>query len=194
MKTHQPSPRFQQVPAARRPARQPGPQPPGRPPPGRALLNGLLGGGLEWAGIAASLIFVSSFICETVFSIVGKPLIERAGLMKILTLALLFGTLANLLLDGPQTFAAARAMPARGWWLVLLPPGDLHGGGLRRLVRGHSRERCQCDGTDLFVSRWRAWRLPEPGLHEPCARTVLGCLAIVAGMALGLSRQIKTVP
>src|ERR1700722_19777346 len=71
---------------------------------GVIMLNGFLRGDVQWAGVLASLIFISSFICEASFSIMGKPLMERAGMMKILALALIFGTAANLLIDGPQTF------------------------------------------------------------------------------------------
>ncbi len=59
---------------------------------GVALLNGFLLGGFQWTGLLASLIFVSSFLCESFYSIMGKVLIERSGMMKILTLALIFGT------------------------------------------------------------------------------------------------------
>ncbi|MDB6023510.1 MAG: hypothetical protein JWQ04_3367, partial [Pedosphaera sp.] len=42
---------------------------------GVALLNGLLRGNFQWSGLTASLIFISSFLCEAVYSIMGKPLI-----------------------------------------------------------------------------------------------------------------------
>src|SRR6266436_4047793 len=86
---------------------------------GVVVLNGSLRGDVQWGGVFASLIFISSFICETCYSIMGKPLIERSGMMKILTLALLFGTAGNLLIDGPQTVHAALAMPLHCWWLIV---------------------------------------------------------------------------
>ena len=86
---------------------------------GVAFLNGFLLGNVHWTGLMASLIFISSFLCEAVYSIMGKPLIQRAGMMKILALSLIFGTVANLLIDGHQTLLAVRAMPPRCWWLIL---------------------------------------------------------------------------
>src|SRR5579883_820631 len=86
---------------------------------GVALLNGFLCGGFAWGGVGVSLLFISSFLCEAIYSIMGKPLLERAGTLKILAISLVFGTVANVLLDGRQTFAAARVMPLHCWWLIL---------------------------------------------------------------------------
>ena len=69
---------------------------------GVVMLNGSLRGDVLWGGMLASLVFISSFICEALYSIMGKPLMEGAGMMKILTLALLFGLAGNLLID-PNT-------------------------------------------------------------------------------------------
>ena len=146
----------------------------------------------QWAGLAASLIFVSCFICEAFYSIMGKPLIERAGAMKILTLALLIGTAANLLIDGRQTFGEARAMPAHLWWLVayLSIICTAVGYGVWFLVIQES---------DVNIVALTIFAQPVAGLiiaviwlHERLHWGHLwGSLAIVAGLIVGLSRQIK---
>ncbi len=82
---------------------------------GVALLNGIGRPGFQWTGLGVSLIFVSSFLCEAAYSIIGKPLIDRAGLIKVVALSLTSGTVANLLLDGSATLVAARQLPAAAW-------------------------------------------------------------------------------
>jgi drug/metabolite transporter (DMT)-like permease len=109
---------------------------------GIALLNGLLGGKLPLGGLTASLIFISSFICEAVYSIMGKPLIEKSGMLKTLTLALIFGTAMNLLIDGRRTILETEAMPANYWWLIL-----------------YMATLCTSIGYAVwFVAAWRLWR------------------------------------
>lgn len=85
---------------------------------GVLLLNGVWRSDFQWAGLGASLIFVSSFICETAFSIIGKPLVARASPGKMVALSLLVGTVANLLIDGRQTLSAA-ALSASQWAMIL---------------------------------------------------------------------------
>ena len=87
---------------------------------GVLLLNGVWRNDFQWVGLGASLIFVSSFICEAAFSIIGKPLIARAGPAKVVALSLWVGTAANLLIDGRQTLGAAVALPGWQWILVLV--------------------------------------------------------------------------
>jgi drug/metabolite transporter (DMT)-like permease len=159
---------------------------------GVALLNGFLRGGVAWGGLTASLVFMSSFLCETCYSIVGKRLIERAGMLKILTLSLLFGTAGNLMIDGAQTFAEVRVMPAHLWWPVLY---------LATICTaiGYAVWFMVLKETDVNVTALTIFAQPVAGvliagfwLHEPLHWGQLwGSLAIVAGLVLGLSRQVK---
>lgn len=159
---------------------------------GVALLNGFLRGTLQWAGVTASLIFISSFFCEAVYSIMGKRLIERAGMMKILALALIFGTAANLLIDGRQTFLAAHAVPLRLWW------GIVYLGTVCTSI-GYAIWFVVIKETDVNVVALTIFAQPVAGvaiavlwLHEPLHWGQLwGSAAIVAGLVLGLSRQIR---
>jgi|SRR5581483_569300 drug/metabolite transporter (DMT)-like permease len=157
---------------------------------GVALLNRF-----QWAGIAASLIFVASFLCEAVYSIVGKGLVARAGVLKILTLALTFGTLANLALDGRQTLASARALPPHLWWFIALL-------AIVGTVIGYAFWYVVIRETDVNIAALTIFVQPVAGvalaalwLHEPLHRGQFwGCLVIIAGLIVGLSRQIKTTP
>jgi drug/metabolite transporter (DMT)-like permease len=67
------------------------------------------------ASLGANALFITSFFCESAYSVMGKPLIERASFPKVTTLSLAAGVLVNLALDGHSTLEAARHLPARGW-------------------------------------------------------------------------------
>jgi len=85
---------------------------------GVALLNGVWRWRLDWTGLAANLVFLTSFFCESAFSVMGKPLLERAGLFKVVAVALFWGTLTNLLLDGPATIAQVTSLSPMNWLTV----------------------------------------------------------------------------
>jgi drug/metabolite transporter (DMT)-like permease len=162
---------------------------------GVAMLNGLLTGDFKMAGLTTSLIFISSFLCEAVYSIMGKPLIERAGMMKILALALGFGTLANLLIDGHRTFVAVQSMPLHLWWLIIY---------LSTICTsiGYTIWFVVIKETDVNVVALTVFAQPVAGvaiaalwLHEPLHwGQFWGSVAIVIGLVLGLSRQVKIDP
>ena len=78
---------------------------------GVAVLHGVWRRDFQWIGLVPSLIFVSSFVSEAAYSVMGKPIVGRASLMKMLAISLLVGTAANLLIDGPSTLTAARLLP-----------------------------------------------------------------------------------
>src|SRR5262249_10395879 len=86
---------------------------------GVALLHGVWRRDFQWAGLTASLIFLSSFVCEAAYSVMGKPIIMRAGIMRMLTISLVVGTLINLLIDGRETFHAAHVLPGHAWGLLV---------------------------------------------------------------------------
>lgn len=159
---------------------------------GVALLNGLFGTGFKWEGLGASLIFVSCFICEAVFSIMGKPLMERSDKMKILALGLLFGTIANLLVDGPQTFAEARHLPLHFWWLIAYM-------AVICTAIGYAFWFVVIEETDVNIVALTIFAQPVAGLffatlwlHEPLHWGHLwGSLAIITGLVVGLSRTVK---
>lgn len=93
---------------------------------GVALLNGVWRKDFQWTGLVPSLIFVSSFVCEAAGSVIGKPIVARASVMKMLAVALLVGTAVNLLIDGPATLSAAKTLPPQAWCLLLGQIGRAH--------------------------------------------------------------------
>ncbi len=70
-------------------------------------------------GLTANLLFASSFICETAYSIMGKPLLNRSGLAKLIGVALLSATAANLAVDGPSAAAVLPRLPGSMWCLLV---------------------------------------------------------------------------
>lgn len=86
---------------------------------GVLLLNNVFSPGFKVTGLIPSLFFVSSFLCETAYSIMGKGLIERSHFTKVTTLALLIGTAGNLLIDGGETMRSAANLTLPGWAAIL---------------------------------------------------------------------------
>lgn len=86
---------------------------------GVLLLNNIFSPDFKLVGLLPSLFFVSSFLCETAFSIMGKGLIERSHFTKVTTLALLIGTAGNVLIDGGETVRSAANLSFAGWVAIL---------------------------------------------------------------------------
>lgn len=86
---------------------------------GAALLSNVWKPDFHLASLGANLLFVASFFCESAYSVIGKPLIERYHFLKVITVALLGGMTVNLLLDGPSTWSAARHLPITAWLQII---------------------------------------------------------------------------
>ncbi len=160
---------------------------------GVALLNGLFGAGFQVAGLTASLIFISSFLCEAAYSVLGKRLVQEADPMKTLTLALVSGTAANLLMDGVKTFNDARVMPLHLWWLIAYLSVFCTAIGYWFWFVVLRESDVNIAALTIFAQPVAGVVLAAVWLREPLHwGQFWGCLAIIAGLVLGLSRQIKT--
>ncbi|MFM1942122.1 MAG: hypothetical protein RI897_1104 [Verrucomicrobiota bacterium] len=82
---------------------------------GMVILNGGWKLQLNVASMVASLVFLSSFVCEASYSVLGKPLLERASPVKLIGAALLLGTAVNLAVDGPRAMLAVERMTTVDW-------------------------------------------------------------------------------
>ncbi len=162
---------------------------------GVALLNGVWRPDFQWTGLAASLIFISSFVCEAAYSVIGKPVVVRASAVKVLAISLGAGTVINLLIDGSGTLAAARDLPPRAWvllaalalictaagyslWLIIIRQCPVNVAALTIFAQS-------VFGVGI-AAVWLGERLHWGQL--------LGSVTIVAGLVLGLSRQIAKGP
>jgi drug/metabolite transporter (DMT)-like permease len=159
---------------------------------GVALLNQVWRADFQWMGLAASVIFVSSFVCEASYSVLGKPIIGRAGVMKMLAISLLVGTAANLLIDGRETMAVAARLSLQAWGLLLWL-------ALICTVVGYTLwfviiRECPVNvaALTIFAQSIFGVALAAVWLHEGLHWGQLaGSLTIAAGLAVGFSRQIE---
>lgn len=159
---------------------------------GVALLHGVWRSDFQWAGLGASLIFVSSFVCEAVYSVMGKPIVGRASVMKMLAISLGVGTAANLLIDGQTTIAAARTLTVQGWLLLLALATICTAIGYSVWFVVIRQCPVNVAALTVFTQSVFGVGLAAVWLHEKLHWGQLsGCLAILAGLVLGLSRQIK---
>jgi drug/metabolite transporter (DMT)-like permease len=159
---------------------------------GVALLNGVWRKDFHWTGLVPSLIFISSFVSDSACSLMGKPIIARAGAMKMLTLALLAGTAVNLLIDGPATLTAAQTLPPQAWGLLLTMAILCTAIGYTLWFVVIRECPVNVAALTLFAQSVFGVVLAVLWLREQLHwGHLLGSIAIVAGLVLGLSRQIK---
>ncbi len=146
----------------------------------------------HWPGLVANALFVASFVCEAAYSVMGKPLLGRAGLLKVVTVALLAGAVVNTALDGPQTARAALHMPGSAWAMMAYL-------SLICTVIGYAFWFVVIRETEVNVTALTVFAQPVLGvliatmtLGETLRWGQLwGSVVIVLGLAIGLSRQIR---
>lgn len=159
---------------------------------GVILLNGIWRADFEWAGVRASLIFISSFVFEAAYSVVGKPITLRASAIKMVAISLAVGAAANLLVDGRSTIAAARVLPASAW--ILLFALALICTAIGYSVWFIVIRDCPVNVAALTIFAQSAFGVAiaavwlKENLHWG---HIWGSAAIVGGLAVGLSRQLK---
>lgn len=159
---------------------------------GVAVLHGIWRPDFQWTGLAASLIFVSSFLCEAAYSVMGKPIVGRASVMKMLAVSLLVGTAANLVIDGRETFHAAMTMPLIAWALLLALAVICTAIGYSIWFIVIRECPINVAALTVFAQSVFGVALAVVWLREELHWDQLfGCVAIVAGLVVGLSRQIK---
>ncbi len=159
---------------------------------GVALLHGVWRPDFQWTGLAASLIFVSSFICEAAYSVMGKPIVSRASVMKMLGISLLVGTGGNLLIDGRDTLMAARLLPPQAWLLLVALAVICTAIGYTLWFVVIRECPVNVAALTVFTQAVFGVAIASVWVGEKLKwEQFFGCLTIVAGLALGLSRQIK---
>jgi drug/metabolite transporter (DMT)-like permease len=162
---------------------------------GVALLNGVGGADFKWTGLSASLIFISSFLCETIYSVMGKPIVTRASPIKMVALSILVGTAGNLLIDGRETFAKAQTLQLDAWLLIVAMAVICTAIGYSLwfiVIRD-----CPINVAALTIFSQAVFGviIAAVWVHEKLHWGQLwGSVAILAGLVFGLSRQIKHEP
>ena len=159
---------------------------------GVVLLNGVWRKDFQWTGLAPSLIFISSFVCEAAYSVLGKPIVARASVMKMLAISLLFGTAANLLIDGQVTLRAARTLPAQAWFLLLALAVVCTAIGYSVWFIVIRECPVNVAALTIFVQSVFGVAIAALWLGEKLHwGQLVGSITIMAGLTLGLSRQIR---
>lgn len=162
---------------------------------GVALLNGVGRSDFRWASLSASLIFLSSFICEAAYSVAGKPIVTRASPMKMVAISILVGTAANLLIDGRETFAKAQALQPAAWLLIVIMAVVCTAVGYSLWFIVIRDCPINVAALTIFSQAVFGVLIAAIWVHEKLHWGQLwGSLAILAGLVLGLSRQIKHEP
>jgi drug/metabolite transporter (DMT)-like permease len=162
---------------------------------GVALLNGVWRSDFQWTGLTASLVFISSFIGEAAYSVMGKPIVARASPVKMVAITLLVGSAANLLIDGRGTFVAAKALGPKSWCL-------LAGLAIICTAIGYVLwfvvvRDCPVNVAALTIFAQSVFGVAIAALwlgEKLRWEHLFGSLAIVCGVMVGLSRQVKRVP
>jgi len=155
---------------------------------GIVILNGGWELRLHGAYLLANLVFISSFVCEASYSVLGKPLLERCSPVKVIATALFLGSAMNLVADGPAALAKVPVMTATDWgclaflslictlvgytlWYVVIRETDVNLAALTILVQ------------PVFGVAAAAWFLGE-ALHWG---QLWGALVVLAGLGLGFA-------
>jgi drug/metabolite transporter (DMT)-like permease len=159
---------------------------------GVVLLNGVWRKDFLWTGLVPSLIFISSFVCEAAYSVVGKPIVARASPAKMLVITLVVGTAVNLLIDGPTTLSAAKTLPPQAWYLLLALAVVCTAIGYTVWFIVIRECPVNIAALTIFAQSIFGVAIAALWLGEKLHwGQLLGSIAIVAGLVLGLSRQIQ---
>jgi drug/metabolite transporter (DMT)-like permease len=159
---------------------------------GVLILNGIWREDFRWAGLSASLIFISSFVCEAAYSVLGKGIVERASIMKMISISILVGTAVNLLIDGGNTFSAAKRLSPSAWLLLLALAVICTAIGYTLWFVVIRECPVNVAALTIFAQAVFGVVIAAVWVGEPVHwGQVLGTITIVAGLVIGLSRQIK---
>ena len=143
-------------------------------------------------GLTAKALFIASFVCEAAYSVMGQPLIRRAGLMKVLAVAMLAGAGVNCALDGRHTILAAQHLSPGGWALIayLSLICTLIGYVVWFVVIRETE--VNLTALTVFIQPVLGVVIATVALKETLRWGQLwGSLAIVTGLVIALSRHIK---
>jgi len=69
----------------------------------------------QWGHLAANGLVLASFLAETAYSVIGKPMLRRSHPVKLLATALLFGSAVNFSLNGPAALVVLPTLSPSDW-------------------------------------------------------------------------------
>jgi drug/metabolite transporter (DMT)-like permease len=162
---------------------------------GLALLNRVWAPDFRWTGLLASLIFISSFLCETAYSIIGKPLGATASPYKVVGVSLFAATLLNLVLEGSRAIPAAMQLPAVAWAQLLYMGLLCTSAGYVLWLLIIRETPVNLVALTIFIQPLAGVLIARFWLGEPLHWGHLwGGLSIAAGLAIGFIRPAAADP
>lgn len=162
---------------------------------GVLLLNRIFNQGFALGGLLPSLFFIGSLLCETAYSILGKGVVSRSHYAKAAAIALLAGTVGNLLIDGRSTVEAAMQLNGGDWLLILFMALICTAIGYTYWFRVIQETDVNLAGLTIYAQPVSGFQLAWWWLGEtPHSGHLWGSLAIVAGLwvAFGPSNAKQT--
>jgi len=150
-------------------------------------------------GLVANGLFIASFFCEAIYSVFGKPLLHRCNPLKLLTLGVTFGTIANLLVDATldhgATFQAVKTISPVAWFLVIYL-------ALICTIVGYTLWYVVIRDTDINVAGMLVLVQPLAGLFLAVIwlgeslhwGQLWGSAVIIAGLAVGMGGNGSIAP
>lgn len=160
---------------------------------GVVLLSKVWQGDVPLQGLLANTLFILSMVCETFYSVLGKPLLHKHSPMKLLAGALLSGTLANCAIEacrpGQNAFHTVQTLPLSAWlWLIHLAVVCTVLGYTLWFVVIRETE-VNIAGLTVLMQPMAGWLLSVLWLKESFhSGQFWGAAAIVGGLLLGLKR------
>ena len=150
--------------------------------------------GFQLPALTANALIFLSFFCEAAYSSMGKPVLQRAGLFKVLSIALMAGTSLNLFLDGGRTLRSSAAMPASAWLILAYL-------SLICTLAGYSLWFAVIKEAEVNMAALTVFVQPVVGAAVAVAwlgetlrwGQLWGSLVIVAGLIVGLQRQARRI-
>lgn len=137
-------------------------------------------------GFIANLLFVSSFICEAMFSLIGKPMLHRVSVMKLLGCGLVAGTVVNLAISG----VTVSGIPARGWLVLIYLALVCSVIGYALWYFAIKRAPVNLVGLTVFVQPVAGWVLATLWLREDLHWAQLwGSVVIILGLVIALRAE-----
>lgn len=149
----------------------------------------------HWPALTSNALILLSFFCESSSSIIGKPILKRAGALKVLAIAILAGTAVNLLMDGNSTIRAAAALSLPAWLILAYLSLICTLAGYLLWFMVISDAPVNVAALTIFVQPIVGVGIAMVWLGETLRIGQLwGSLFITIGLVLGLSRQIHRPP
>jgi len=144
----------------------------------------------QWHQLGANGLILGSFFAETAYSILSKPVLQRAGPFRVMAVALFAGTVLNLAWDGSRLVSQAAAFTPQAWWLLLYLSlvCTVWGYGFWLMVIREAPVNLVA--LTVFIQPLAGVGIALVWLHEdPHWGQLAGGLSILAGLVTGFGRR-----